>query len=145
MNKIHHRRYLNSPKWYNIRIKALEYYGKKCCKCEQYATDVHHLDYPEVQGEEEMEDLCVLCRPCHDAIHSAEKGGQGTLHINGLFNYLTDKHKEILSLNLKDSLLFVFFSDTPDGKMIRNESLKLLNVDSYYGLNGSSNLRYRID
>lgn len=140
MNQIHHRRYLNSSKWYNIRMKALEYYGKKCAKCDQYGVDVHHLNYPEIQGEEEMEDLCVLCRPCHDAIHSADRAGSGSLHINGLFNYLTHKHKEILSSNLKDSLYFVFLSDTPDGEMVRDMALELLNVDSYHGLNGSSTL-----
>lgn len=141
MNQISHRRYLKSPKWYNIRMAALDHYGRKCAKCNQYGTDVHHLVYPQVQGEEKMEDLMVLCRCCHEAIHSAERAcsGSDSLHVTGLYNYLTEKQKEILSLNLKNSLHFVFMSDTPEGKRVREIALKMLNVRSYYGLQKNYN------
>jgi hypothetical protein len=136
VNQIAHRQYLNSPIWNEIRTKAINHYGKICANCGEYGTDVHHLSYPEIQGEERVEDLMVLCRSCHEAIHSVRRGcfNSGGLHARGLFNYLTDKHKEILSANLKYSLYYTFMSDTPDGEKIREMALKMLDVQSYHGL-----------
>lgn len=135
-HKISYLEYLKSPTWHNIRSAALEHYGTNCAKCNQYGTDVHHLIYPDIRGEESMEDLMVLCRDCHEAIHSAQRGCAGfdSLHVIGLYNYLTEKQKEILSLNLQDSLYYIFMSDTPEGERVRKMALKLLNVERYYGL-----------
>jgi hypothetical protein len=134
-NQISHRQYLKSPTWSGIRMTALDYYGKICAKCNEYGTDVHHLIY-RGEGQEQMSDLVVLCRSCHEALHSAERGSSHTnrIHINGLFNYLTKTQKEILSLNLESPLYSVFISDTPKGEEIRNMALKMLNVKEYYGL-----------
>jgi hypothetical protein len=135
-DQISHREYLKSSTWKNIRMAALDHYGRVCAKCNQYGTDVHHLLYPSVQGEESMEDLMVLCRSCHEAIHSAQRGCSfsDSIHINGLFNYLTEKQREILSLNLSSSLYCVFMSDTNEGERVRQIALKMLDIRRYYGL-----------
>ena len=136
VSQVAHRQYLNSSIWNEIRTKAINHYGKVCSNCGECGADVHHLFYPEIQGEEKIEDLMILCRSCHEAVHSVERGSfySGGLHIKGLFNYLTDKQKEILGANLKYSLYYTFMSDTPDGEKIREKASKMLNVKSYYGL-----------
>lgn len=135
IDQIAHRQYLKSPKWYNIRMAAINHYGRICAKCNEYGTDVHHLIY-RGEGQELMSDLIVLCRSCHTALHAAEKGCSYTnrIHITGLFNYLTKTQKEILSLNLESPLYSVFMSDTPEGENLRMMALKMLNVKEYYGL-----------
>jgi len=136
INQISHRRYLQSSKWQEVRNVALRHYGKTCNKCGDYATDVHHLYYPDVKGEEEMEDLEVLCRDCHEAIHGIERGNgcDEVVHVQSLYNYLTDKHKKIISEKLNIPVAFVFMCDSLEGKRARNMALKMLNVGGYYGL-----------
>lgn len=135
-NQISHRKYLQSSKWQEIRTAALNHYGKTCNKCGDYATDVHHLRYPDVQGEEKMEDLEILCRDCHEAIHGIQRGNgfDNIVHVQSLYNYLTDKHKKIISEKLNIPAAFVFMCDSLEGKMARNMAVKMLNVSGYYGL-----------
>lgn len=42
-----------------------------CFKCGAWDVpmDVHHLTYARFGGDELMEDLEYVCRPCHDEIH----------------------------------------------------------------------------
>lgn len=136
INQISHRRYLQSSKWQEVRSAALRHHGKVCDKCGEFGTDVHHLRYPDVQGEEKMEDLQVLCRDCHEAIHGIQRGNgcHEAVHVQSLFNYLTDKHKQIISEKLNIPASFIFMCDSLEGKMARNMALKMLNVGSYYGL-----------
>jgi hypothetical protein len=136
INQLSHREYLKSALWKKVRAKALEHHGNICSKCNEFGTDVHHLYYPEFWGEEEMSDLMVLCRSCHDAIHGIEKGNSynDVVHIQSLYNYLTDKQKEIISSNLQVPLCLVFMSDSIDGRRARNMAVNMLNVRGYYGL-----------
>jgi hypothetical protein len=135
-NQISHRKYLQSLKWQEIRAAALNHYGKTCSKCGEFGTDVHHLRYPSVQGEEGMEDLEVLCRDCHEAIHGIQRGNGSceAVHVQSLYNYLTEKHKKIIAEKLNIPVSFIFMCDSLEGKKARNMALKMLNVGSYYGL-----------
>jgi hypothetical protein len=135
-NQISHRKYLQSSKWQEIRTAALNHYGKTCNKCGDYATDVHHLRYPDVQGEEELKDLMVLCRSCHDAIHGIQRSSlyNEKVHVRSLYGYLTEKQKEIISSKLQIPLCLVFMSDSIEGRMARNMAVKMLHVRGYYGL-----------
>ena len=136
VDQISHRRYLQSSTWQDVRDKALKHYGKTCNKCGDYATDVHHLHYPDVQGEEEMDDLEVLCRDCHEAIHAIQRGNRfdDEVHVQSLYNYLTEKHKKIISEKLNIPVSFIFMCDSLEGKRARNMAMKMLNVYGYYGL-----------
>lgn len=66
-------KYINSTRWYNKRKEALEFHGKKCKKCGSTQNlDAHHLTY-ERFGHENMTDLMILCRTCHEDEHSKYK------------------------------------------------------------------------
>jgi len=61
--------YLSSPEWSKQRKWALDRAKGKCATCGSgRSLNVHHRDYANV-GKEDREDLIVLCRPCHSAIH----------------------------------------------------------------------------
>ncbi len=71
--------YLESGAWQARRL-AFFLSGKADTECPGCDTpmglsdDVHHLEYPKVPGEEADEDLVVLCRPCHEAVHGSLDG-----------------------------------------------------------------------
>jgi hypothetical protein len=64
--------YLKSEQWQNVRLEALVREKGKCQICgeESISNDAHHIWYPERIYETRPENLVVLCRPCHDFIHS---------------------------------------------------------------------------
>ena len=61
--------YLRSSVWQEKRAAALERDGHACRCCPSTEQlEVHHRRYPEVLGEEPLEDLTTLCRGCHAII-----------------------------------------------------------------------------
>lgn len=67
--KVEFKEYLNSPHWKEIRLKALARSGNRCQLCS--STDnlnVHHNTYRN-RGNEDLKDLVVLCRNCHEKFH----------------------------------------------------------------------------
>lgn len=64
--------YLKSEKWSTVRIEALAREKGKCQICgeESIHNDAHHVWYPESIWDTTEAHLVVLCRPCHDFIHS---------------------------------------------------------------------------
>lgn len=64
--------YLKSEQWSNVRLEALAREGGKCqiCKEESISNDAHHIWYPENIYETRAENLVILCRCCHDFVHS---------------------------------------------------------------------------
>jgi hypothetical protein len=69
-----YRMYLKSPEWNTIRLAKLKDSGYKCQDCgvtgDEELLDVHHVRY-RLWGSENLADLEVLCRPCHDLQHAA--------------------------------------------------------------------------
>jgi hypothetical protein len=71
-----HQAYLNSDRWKNLRIYALDWSRYCCEECSMprwlakiaYDQDlnVHHESYANVGTDEEIFDLVVLCRRCHE-------------------------------------------------------------------------------
>lgn len=62
-----------SPQWKEMREKVLEKAGYVCEICGSAINmHVHHKVYPEVWGEEKMEDLMAVCKRCHAKIHKKE-------------------------------------------------------------------------
>lgn len=61
--------YIRSPRWRAKRQQAFKFYGKKCYACRQRkrVMHVHHLTYARL-GHEQMSDLMVLCKECHDEV-----------------------------------------------------------------------------
>lgn len=70
--KLEYRRYGNSHCWKETRTNKLESVNHECEVCG--ATEnlqIHHLSYYNV-GMEELEELEVLCQPCHYNEHRVE-------------------------------------------------------------------------
>ena len=75
MTKTEYREYLQGEHWRARRKMAIEAAGSQCWRCQiprwlaelVYDQDlhVHHLNYSSL-GNEQDEDLEVLCRRCHD-------------------------------------------------------------------------------
>lgn len=61
--------YLRTPEWREKREELFLLRGKKCEKCgSTKQIEVHHLHYKNIFNEK-MEDLQVLCKPCHIEEH----------------------------------------------------------------------------
>lgn len=61
--------YLKSEAWRELRAKVIADRGFRCESCGNYGqVQAHHLTYERV-GHERIEDLKVLCKPCHEASH----------------------------------------------------------------------------
>jgi hypothetical protein len=59
--------YLQSNWWQEVRAKYL--IGKKCCGCDQTATQLHHVTYVNL-GMETSQDVMPLCGLCHTEVHA---------------------------------------------------------------------------
>lgn len=64
--------YLRSEKWDNVRLEALVAAQAKCriCGFESVGNDAHHITYPESFWDTSVDDLVILCRPCHELTHA---------------------------------------------------------------------------
>jgi hypothetical protein len=61
--------YLKSPLWGKIRKSVLVRDGKKCCRCDQKANQVHHRDYTrEALMGDDTSDMVSICAACHEFI-----------------------------------------------------------------------------
>jgi hypothetical protein len=62
--------YLNGPVWAAKRTRVFARAGGTCEACGQARpVEVHHTEYPAVLGEESLDTLLAVCRPCHRAAH----------------------------------------------------------------------------
>ncbi len=65
--------YLRSPGWKKKRRERLQYANNQCERCQEPLTErtaeVHHRTYARF-GNELLEDLEALCRPCHRRHHA---------------------------------------------------------------------------
>lgn len=64
--------YLKSEQWSNVRIEALAREKGRCqiCTEESISNDAHHIWYPENIYETREFNLVILCRICHDLVHT---------------------------------------------------------------------------
>ena len=67
-----YKNYLRSKDWKERRKEFLEQSNYECEECGEKATQVHHLNYGCL-GEEEREDVEILCKNCH-ILKELEKG-----------------------------------------------------------------------
>lgn len=53
LNQILHSEFIRSPLWNEIRLKALEFHGRKCNSCGSLENlEVHHKTYERFGGHE---------------------------------------------------------------------------------------------
>ena len=70
--QINYNKFIFSPAWVEKkRLFRLTRDWPICFKCGAWDVpmDVHHLTYARFGGDELMEDLEYVCRPCHNEIH----------------------------------------------------------------------------
>lgn len=60
--------YLKSNRWREFKKLIIDKRGEMCEKCGVKATDLHHKTYARLFNEL-PEDVLLLCRSCHEAIH----------------------------------------------------------------------------
>lgn len=139
IKQIQHREYLKSPLWRKIRANAIEHYGEVCGKCGGYGNDVHHLTYDRVGGEETLEDLQVLCRDCHEAVHAAERATrkQKTKRrgctVEVLYSLLTEEHKRQIELKYGCNAYSVLTAPSIDGWKARKMARRFVNIQFIVG------------
>lgn len=67
--KIRHREHLKTPYWKEIRQRALQNAKYRCQLCYgANSLNVHHRTYDNL-GHEQISDLTVLCKSCHESHH----------------------------------------------------------------------------
>lgn len=70
-NSDDYKKYLQTPRWKDLRNEALRRAKYLCQICaSDKKLEVHHRKYPIVFGTEPIEDLTVLCHECHEHWHS---------------------------------------------------------------------------
>lgn len=64
--------YLRSEQWQTVRIQALARENGRCQFCGEFSisNDAHHVEYPESVWDTKADHLVILCRACHDFVHS---------------------------------------------------------------------------
>lgn len=65
-----YKSYLQTPHWKRVRRAAYGKFGRVCFACgtEEKTIHVHHLSYKN-RGQENMDDLMLLCKDCHKMVH----------------------------------------------------------------------------
>lgn len=70
---VKYKEYMESDVWREKRRIMLDRAGHKCQLCgTTKSLGVHHNTYKNL-GDEPLEDLCVLCWPCHSAHHERRR------------------------------------------------------------------------
>lgn len=77
MNKEEYYKYLQSKEWSQIKLDLIQTRGAKCERCGATRKHlrylhIHHLTYKNI-GNENPEDLEILCAPCHRNEHCIVK------------------------------------------------------------------------
>ncbi len=73
--KEEYKKYIESDAWKKLRKKAYKRAKNKCELCERLAECVHHIKYPKNFSEDELDNLLVCCRRCHEKQHGIKDGG----------------------------------------------------------------------
>jgi 5-methylcytosine-specific restriction endonuclease McrA len=75
-----YNKYLKSEAWAELRTKALERDGFKCCLCGGRAAAVHHSNYSNTTlSVYSINSLSSVCRSCHEFIEFNKVGRKNNL------------------------------------------------------------------
>lgn len=77
--RVEYKKYIRSKAWGRKRRQKLNRVDHKCEECQagDVLLHVHHLTYAHL-GSEEMDELQVLCEPCHLKKHPKKKAVKKT-------------------------------------------------------------------
>lgn len=66
--------FMKTSVWERLRQLIFARDGFRCRNCGSAINiECHHLRYPEVWGEEKLDDLITFCDTCHAKLHNKEK------------------------------------------------------------------------
>lgn len=101
-----YQEYLLSPLWVSIREKAFEEKGKKCCLCDNEATQVHHRGYSqEVLEGKSLKQLVPICYGCHKSVEFRDNGTKRSLHdVESKFNSKLKKYRGTIDVNNNEKM-----------------------------------------
>lgn len=104
--------YLKSDKWKAVRLDALVRERAKCqiCAEESISNDAHHIWYPEDVYDTTEAHLVILCRPCHDFLHSMIPECKTRNEATGRANWVKYRNAIITWRTQKEAM---FNSKTP--------------------------------
>lgn len=80
----HYSKYLGSSEWAEVRNIALDRTGGHCQFCGDFATQVHHVQYPKQFGEEHPNSTIPVCKRCHDTAHGIIKMAKELTKVESL-------------------------------------------------------------
>lgn len=92
-----YRKYLHTSAWKKKRKQALTRAGHRCESCASGASlTVHHLTYDNLYREP-LEDLQVLCRPCHERVHGLHlpKKRRAKFGMRGVTTYQVGSERDV--------------------------------------------------
>ena len=79
VNKLTYKQYLAGPHWQDVRRRfwSSSLHDGKCyaCAVSGVTLEIHHKTYRRI-GAEDLHDLCLLCRGCHQRAHALERGSK---------------------------------------------------------------------
>lgn len=102
--------YLQSHKWSKKREAALKEADYKCSICGgKDNLQVHHLSYKEVEGED-VSQVRVLCRPCHEKVHASVE------YVQGRYGMIL---QTLMSTILADAMAVLWKGQVPSGSTTR--------------------------
>lgn len=73
LKTVNYLNYTSTEHWKQFRKTALEHHNYTCqiCGAHKIRLDVHHKTYAS-RGQETLDDVLVLCRPCHSRLHDSK-------------------------------------------------------------------------
>lgn len=97
--------YLHSPEWKAKRKQKLKEVGHKCEECGSAKNlKVHHITYENL-GNEDMDDLLVVCKRCHNKLHIVDNGERFAKEQNKLKEKNKSKHTNKQKRKLMDKAI----------------------------------------
>lgn len=82
-NKLSYAEYLETDHWKDVRRRfwASKMHDGSCYACARRdrRLEVHHRSYKRI-GHENLHDLCLMCRECHQRAHEMERAGKVRRH-----------------------------------------------------------------
>ena len=84
-----YKNYLLTPHWKRVQNAAYGRFGRVCFACSRARKEihVHHISY-ENRGRENMVDLMILCKDCHEMAHETIR--QCNVSTKQYINHYTD-------------------------------------------------------
>lgn len=115
-------KYMASREWYAKRNAVIERGGGNCERCRRLpGVHVHHLTY-ERMGCERLDDLQLLCNPCHEFLH-AKRDVDPKLEVE------VERAREERPLEDRDHfhgiLAAMFLDPTSEVRKLMNERMEL--------------------